>query len=115
VVLGCEWRICGRIFIGGGWLEAECKAREGRAGETEQRAMHLAKAPGRGMQLATRQQGGLESDLIFFPNGNLQPQDCFCFSGAGLRLWLPAAVFGLVKCHLRVTRFLIFLDKELGS
>ena len=52
------------VFIGGGWLEAACEAREGRAGETEQRAMHLAKA--RGMQLATRQQGSPESDLIFF-------------------------------------------------
>ena len=67
VVLGCEWRICGLIFIGGGLAggEAEWKAREGKAGETESKgAMHLAKA--RGMQLATRQQGGLESDLIFF-------------------------------------------------
>ena len=53
------------VFIGGGWLEAACEAREGRAGETESKgAMHLAKA--RAMQLATRQQGGLESDLIFF-------------------------------------------------
>ena len=51
------------VFIGGGWLEAACEAREGRAGETEQRAMHLA---ARGMQLATRQQGSPESDLIFF-------------------------------------------------